>query len=88
MMMLLRIAFLSLWQHRRRTGVLMVCIGLVTALMVMMLGIGEAMNRSLVETSTTLMSGHVNVGGFYKVTNQRTGSNWTEADSSHSCGGA
>ena len=27
-------------------------------------------------------------GGFYKVTNQRTGTSWTEADSSHSCGGA
>lgn len=68
MMMLLRIAFLSLWQHRRRTGVLMSAIGLVTALMVMMLGIGEGMNRSLVEISTTLMSGHINVAGFFKVT--------------------
>ena len=27
-------------------------------------------------------------GGFYKVTNLRTGTSWTEADSSHSCGGA
>ncbi len=68
MSMVLRIAFLSLWQHRRRTGVLMVAIGMVTALMVMMLGIGEGMNRSLVETSTTLMSGHINVAGFFKVT--------------------
>lgn len=68
MFMLLRIAFLSLWQHRRRTGVLMTAIGLVTALMVTMLGIGEGMNRSLVETSTTLMSGHINVAGFFKVT--------------------
>ncbi len=66
--MLLRIAFLSLWQHRRRTGVLMIAIGMVTALMVMMLGIGEGMNRSLVESSTTLMSGHINVAGFFKVT--------------------
>jgi len=66
--MLLRIAFLSLWQHRRRTGVLMSAIGLVTALMVVMLGIGEGMNRSLIESSTTLMSGHVNVAGFFKVT--------------------
>ncbi len=66
--MLLRIAFLSLWQHRRRTGVLMTALGLVTALMVVMLGVGEGMNRSLVESSTTLMSGHVNVAGFFKVT--------------------
>ena len=68
MLMLLRIAFLSLWQHRRRTGVLMTAIGMVTALMVMMLGIGECMNRSLIEVSTTLMSGHINVAGFFKVT--------------------
>ena len=66
--MLLRIAFLSLWQHRRRTGVLMTCIALVTALMVLMLGVGEGMNRSLVESSTTLMSGHINVAGFFEVT--------------------
>jgi ABC-type lipoprotein release transport system permease subunit len=46
----------------------MTAIGLVTALMVLMLGIGEGMNRSLVESSTTLMSGHVNVAGFFKVT--------------------
>lgn len=66
--MLLRIAFLSLWQHRRRTGVLMTAIALVTALMVVMLGVSEGMNRSLVEMSTTLMSGHINVAGFFKVT--------------------
>ncbi len=66
--MILRIAFLSLWQHRRRTGFLMAAIAFVTALMVVMLGVGEGMNRSLVEMSTTLMSGHVNVAGFFKVT--------------------
>jgi ABC-type lipoprotein release transport system permease subunit len=65
--MLFRIAFLSLWQHRRRTGVLMTAIGLVTALMIFLLGVGEGMNRALVEASTTLMSGHVNVAGFFKV---------------------
>lgn len=27
-------------------------------------------------------------GSFYKVTNPRAGTSWTEADSSHSCGGA
>lgn len=67
-MMLLRIAFLSLWQHRRRTLVLGGAIALVTALMLVMLGVAEGMNRSLIESSTTLMSGHVNVAGFFKVT--------------------
>lgn len=78
--MLLRIAFLSLWQHRRRTGVLMTAIALVTALMVVMLGIGEGMQRSLVEMSTTLMSGHVNVGGFFKVTAGQAAPVVTHAD--------
>jgi ABC-type lipoprotein release transport system permease subunit len=67
-MVLLRIAFLSLWQHRRRTLVLGSTIAFVTALLLVMLGIGEGMNASLIESSTTLMSGHVNVGGFFKVT--------------------
>ncbi len=67
-MLLVRIALLSLWQHRRRTLVLGGAIALVTALLLVMLGIGEGMNRSLVDASTTLMSGHVNVAGFYKVT--------------------
>ncbi len=78
--MLLRIAFLSLWQHRRRTGVLMGAIALVTALMVVMLGIGEGMQRSLVEMSTTLMSGHVNVAGFFKVTSGQAAPVVTRAD--------
>ncbi len=79
-MMLLRIAFLSLWQHRRRTGVLMASISLVTALMVVMLGIGEGMQRSLVDMSTTLMSGHVNVAGFFKVTAGQAAPVVTRAD--------
>ena len=70
-MMLLRIAFLSLWQHRRRTLVLGAAIALVTALMLVMLGVAEGMNRSLIESSTTLMSGHVNVSGWFKVTSSQ-----------------
>lgn len=67
-MILLRIALLSLWQHRRRTLVLGGAIAFVTALLLVMLGVSEGMNRSLIESSTTLMSGHVNVAGFFKVT--------------------
>lgn len=66
--MLLRIALLSLWQARRRTGALATAIGFVSMLLVLMLGVAEGMNRALVESSTTLMSGHVNVAGFFKVT--------------------
>jgi ABC-type lipoprotein release transport system permease subunit len=67
-MFLLRVALLSLWQHRRRTLVLGTAIAFVTALMVVLLGVAEGMNRSLIESSTTLMSGHVNVAGFFKPT--------------------
>lgn len=67
-MMLLRIALLSLWQARRRTGALGTAIAFVSMLLVLMLGIAEGMNRSLIESSTTLMSGHINVAGFFKVT--------------------
>lgn len=66
--MLFRIALLSLWQHRRRTLVLGSAIAGVTALLLIMLSISEGMNHSLIESSTTLMSGHVNVAGFFKVT--------------------
>jgi ABC-type lipoprotein release transport system permease subunit len=66
--MILKIALLSLWQHKRRTFFLGVAISLVTALLLVMLGVTEGMRRSLVEASTTLMSGHVNVAGFFKVT--------------------
>lgn len=79
-MMLLRIALLSLWQHRRRTVVLGTAIAFVTALMLVMLGVAEGMNRSLIETSTTLMSGHLNVAGFFKVTSGQAAPVVTKAD--------
>ena len=40
----------------------------MTAMLLVMLGITEGMRNSLVDASTTLMSGHVNVAGFFKVT--------------------
>jgi putative ABC transport system permease protein len=66
MISLFEIAFKSLLSHRLRTFVLVTAIALVTGVMVVMLGIAEGMNRTLIESSTTLMSGHVNVSGFYK----------------------
>lgn len=62
------IAFRSLLQHKRRTLVLGSAIAFVTVVMLTLLGIAEGMNRTLIEQSTTLMSGHVNVAGFFKVT--------------------
>ena len=67
-MTLLMIALKNLLQHRLRTSVLVGAIALVTGVMVVMLGIAEGMNRTLIESSLTLMSGHVNVQGFFKPT--------------------
>jgi ABC-type lipoprotein release transport system permease subunit len=62
------IAFRSLLQHRRRTFVLGSAIALVTALLLSLAGLYTGMRATLLEAATTLMSGHVNVAGFYKVT--------------------
>jgi ABC-type lipoprotein release transport system permease subunit len=67
-MILFRIALLSLWQARRRTGALGTAIAFISMLLVLMLGVSEGANQSLIENSTTLMSGHINVAGFFKVT--------------------
>lgn len=68
MRQLLLIAVRSLLQHRLRSAVLATAIALVTMIMSLMLGVAEGLNRTLIDTSTTLMSGHVNVGGFFKHT--------------------
>src|SRR5581483_3067363 len=65
---LLLIAFRSLLQHRRRTFVLGGAIAFVTALLLTLAGIYTGMRHTLLTAATTLMSGHVNVAGFYKVT--------------------
>ncbi|MFI4933751.1 MAG: hypothetical protein ACHP7N_03965 [Caulobacterales bacterium] len=48
---------------------------------------GDAVSMCLVSLPKGCPKGDTR-GGFYKVTNLRTGTSWTEADSSHSCGGA
>ena len=40
----------------------------VTALLVLLLGILNGIRSTILESATTLMTGHVNVGGFFKVT--------------------
>jgi putative ABC transport system permease protein len=67
-MQLFNIAIRSLLQHRLRTSVLAGAIALVTLIMGVILGVAEGLNRTLIQSSTTLMSGHVNVGGFFKPT--------------------
>jgi putative ABC transport system permease protein len=65
---LLVIAFRNLVQHRRRTLLLGGAILGVTALLVLLVGLLNGIRSTMLESATTLMSGHVNVGGFYKVT--------------------
>lgn len=65
---LLLIALRSLLQHRRRNIFLGSAIAAVTALLVILLGLSTGIQSTMLEAATTLSSGHVNVAGFYKVT--------------------
>lgn len=62
-----RIAFRSLLQHSRRTMFLGGAIAAVTALLVMLNGLSTGVHEAMEHTATTLSSGHVNVGGFFKI---------------------
>lgn len=68
MRQLLLIAFRSLFQHRWRTGLLGAAILVVTALLILVVGLVNGIQETMVTSATTLMTGHVNVAGFYKVT--------------------
>ncbi len=60
------IAARNLLQHRLRSALLVAIIAAVTALMVLLAGVFTAMEGTLLRAATTLMSGDINVGGFYK----------------------
>jgi putative ABC transport system permease protein len=64
----INIALRSLIQHSRRTIFLGTAIGSVTALLILLTGLSTGIRETMVETATTLSSGHLNVGGFFKVT--------------------
>ncbi len=68
MLQILLIAFRNLLAHRRRTLLLGGAIAGVTAVLIILMGVTNGMKATMLESATTLMSGHVNVGGFYKVT--------------------
>ena len=68
MIQLLLIALRNLGSHKRRTLLLGGAIAGVTALLVVLMGLSNGIQTTTVETATTLMTGHVNVAGFYKVT--------------------
>jgi putative ABC transport system permease protein len=64
----LQMAGRSLAQHTKRTLFLSSAIALVTALLVLLGGVAAGIRSSMLESALILMSGHVNVGGFYKIT--------------------
>lgn len=68
MRQLFLIAARNLAQHRRRTLLLGAAIAGTTALLVLMLATSAGIRAKMTESATTMMSGHVNVGGFYKIT--------------------
>src|ERR1700690_618761 len=74
----LRIALLSLFEHKRRTFLLGAAIATVTALLVLLNGLSAGIRHTLIETATTISTGHLNVGGFFKVTAGRAGPIVTE----------
>jgi putative ABC transport system permease protein len=62
-----RIAARSLFQHRRRNAILVGAIALVTAVLVLLNGLASGIAENMMQTATTLSTGKVNVGGFFKV---------------------
>src|SRR5271169_4871444 len=68
MSQLFLIAFRNLLTHRRRTLMLGGAIAGVTLLLVVLLGLLNGIRTTILESATTLMTGQVNVAGFFKVT--------------------
>ena len=64
----LTIAFRSLVQHGRRSLFLGTAIAAVTALLVLLNGLSTGVRETMIDTATTISTGHLNVGGFFKVT--------------------
>jgi putative ABC transport system permease protein len=73
-----RIALRSLFQHRRRTFFLVTAIAGVTGLLVLLNALSTGVSDTMIRAATTLSSGHVNVGGFFKVTSSQSGPVVTE----------
>jgi putative ABC transport system permease protein len=63
-----QIAARNLAQHTKRNLFLGGAIAAVTALLVLMGGLTSGMRAAIFESATTLMTGHVNLAGFFKIT--------------------
>lgn len=60
------IAFRNIFAHTRRSAILAAAIAFVSFLLVSSFAASTALQDAMVDSATTLASGHVNVGGFYK----------------------
>jgi ABC-type lipoprotein release transport system permease subunit len=64
----LQIAARNLTRHTRRNLFLGGALAAVTGLLVLLGALTAGMEAAMTESATTLMTGHVNVGGFFKIT--------------------
>jgi putative ABC transport system permease protein len=65
---LLLIAVRNLLQHGRRTLMLGGAIAAVTALLVFLTCLSSGVRQTMLNSALTVSTGHLNVGGFYKIT--------------------
>ena len=63
-----QIAGRNLLKHTKRNLLLGGAIASVTALLVIMGALTEGIRSAMLESASTLLTGHVNVGGFFKIT--------------------
>ena len=68
MKQLLLIAFRNLLTHGRRSLLLGGAIAAVTMLLVFLGCLSSGVKATMLESATTIATGHLNIGGFYKVT--------------------
>jgi putative ABC transport system permease protein len=65
---LLEMATRNLLRHTRRTLFLTCALGATTGLLVLLLGLIGGVRETMMQSATSLTSGHINVGGFFKAT--------------------
>lgn len=64
----LRIAAMNLFEHRRRSSYLAAAIAAVTCLFVLLASLLVGIRETMVDKTTTLMTGQLNIGGYLKAT--------------------
>lgn len=67
-MLVLRIALNNLLASRRRTAFLGAALFLVTLFFMLLLALTAGVTDNLIRAATSISSGHVNIGGYYKAT--------------------